>query len=261
MALLLWATMGLVAMNLVMVLLVFLPPKRSTVRGVVVFRGVPPVVPSYDLMQLDPSCAAALGSRVFAAEWKLSTNRARPELAAALSSSPTNATRAGLAGVVVRIVSPVQTADLNRAATNVGIVEIHDCQMAPRRLVVWTNQPVEFHSSATTAQVMEIAGPGVAAPKTIPLAPGQRSARLSLAEAGQFVTLSPRGRPWLRAEIVALAPQPFAVSDEDGVFEFRGRIPNEGATLEILHPQAGRKTFRVTKDELRAPVVLEIGTE
>ena len=253
--------MGLVAMNLVMVLLVFLPPKRSTVRGVVVFRGVPPVVSSYDLMHLDPACAAALGSRVFAPEWKLSTNRARPELAAALSSSPTNATRAGLAGAVVRIVSPVQSADSDGVATNVGIVEIHDCQMTPRRLVVWTNQPVELCNSATTPQTMEIAGPGVSAPKTIPLASGQRSERLSLAAAGQFVTVSPRGRPWLRTDIVALAPQPFAVSDEDGVFEFRGRIPNEGATLELLHPQAGRKTFRLTKDALRALIVLEIGTE
>lgn len=259
--LLIWATMGLVAMNLVMVLLVFLPPKRTTLRGVVVFRGTPPEVPQYTLADLDPACAAVLGDRVRSPEWTLSTNRSRPELAAALGAASLAMPRAGLAGAIVRIQSPAQSLPVQTAASTTSVLEVLPCQTTPRWLVVWTNQPVQLHSSVGATQWMVLSGGESHAPKTIQLPPGVRSEVFSVAEEGQFFRLSPQERPWLRTDILALAPQPFAVSDADGVFEFRGRIPSEGATLEIFHPQAGRKSFRLTKDVLRAPLVLEIGTE
>lgn len=260
-ALLIWATTGLVALNLVMVLLVFLPPKRTTLRGVVVFRGRPPEVLTYDLARLDPACAKALGSPYRAWDRVLSTQPLRPEFAMTLVTGPSNTPRAALVGAVVRIKSPGQTPAETPLPTNGWVLDSLPCQISPSLLVVSTNQPVEFRNSAAATQVLLLSGTDSQPPRTIQQAAGQTSEPLTFSEPGQVFTVTVRERPWIRADILVLAPQPFGVSDQDGVFEFRGRVPREGAELEVIHPIAGRKTFRLTQQALRAPIVLEFGTD
>lgn len=262
-SLLIGSTLLLIGVNLAILIVVFLPPKRKFIEGIVVFVGVPPVAKGGNTMGTMGACATNEGLNWASGSLSLSTNASRKELREARDRVGTGVPTSGLRDVVVRIVPPlpaslrpVEPADPNR----IQLTAV-DCGFNPRFLAIGTNESLRLvNSNATPKTLVALSGGTNAALRWTPSKLGQLET-VRFAQEEFFVRLHPADNPVLHGVIAVMGHPYFAVVDADGVFRLPGGLPEVEFTLEAIHPTLGRRQIRVQPRRPAGPLVIRFGAE
>jgi hypothetical protein len=260
---LIWSTMILIGINVAIVVLVFLPPKQSPIRGVVLFLGEPPASRVIDLKGFEQPCGVTNGTPFRWNELSLSTNESRSVLRSALATVPAGRRAAGLADVLVRVVSPVPVGKTkSQPGEGEGLLmdQVH-CQFVPKVLVVMTNQPLRIRTSDFAPQ--HVVGVSSGANTNFSFAQttlGHTEVRRFLRE-DVFVRLEVLERPWMNGFVAVVENSFYAVTDADGVFELPKGLGDGPVELEVIHPKLGKKRVSIDPKTSGQRVTILLGME
>lgn len=257
--------MLLIGVNLAILILVFLPPKRKFVEGVVVFVGAPPVSNGGNTPGLTGPCATNGGFNWARGSLSLSTNLNRKELREAQDRVGGGLQTFGLSEVVVRIVLPLPTSlrPLETADSNRRQVTVFECGFRPRFLAIRTNESLDLVNSNGTPKTIVAGSSGTNAHAMVTWTPSSlgQLETVRFAQEEFFVRLQPAENPALHGVIAVMGHPYFAMVDADGVFRLPGGLPEEDFTLEAIHPTLGRREIRVQPRRPAGPLVIRFGAE
>lgn len=256
------ATLLLIGVNLAIVIVVFLPPKRKFVEGIVVFVGDPPATRESTSVAAG-SCPAAVEFNWASQALLLSTNSGRAELREAKTQVGRGIRTSGLRDVVVRVVPPLPASlrPVNSVDPSRGQLTVIDCGFVPRFLALGTNESLRcVNSNSTPKSLIAVSGQTNVVVTWTPTLSGE-SKTLQFAREEFFVRLQSVDNPALHGVVAVLGHPYFATVDGDGVFRLPGGLPDEEFTLEAIHPTLGRRAIRVQPRRPAGPLVIRFGAE
>lgn len=262
-SLLIGSTLLLIGVNLAILIVVFLPPKRKFVEGVVVFVGVPPVAKAANSMGLVGSCETNAELNWASGSLSLSTNASRKELREARDRVGAGLQTSGLSDVVVRIVPPLPASLRPVESTDSNRIQLTalDCGFHPRFIAIGTNESLRLINSNSTLKTLVAFSSGTnAVLRWTPSKLGQLET-VRFAQEESFVRLQPADNPALHGVIAVMGHPYYAMVDADGVFRLPGGLPDEDFTLEAIHPTLGRREIRVQPRRPSGPLVIRFGAE
>ncbi|MBI4612580.1 MAG: urate hydroxylase PuuD [Planctomycetes bacterium] len=199
-----------------------LPEKAGRIRGVVLFRGVPPQNPALN-MSADPWCAARHGEA--------------PRLDAVLVQD------GKVQNAVVHVKEGIEGFSFEPCKKEVEINQV-DCVFRPRVSAIQTGQPVAFVNLDDTHHNVHVfslfnSGFNIDQPA--------RGMRQTWVFHQPEIAIQVRCdiHPWMAARIAVLDHPFFSVTDEDGTFSLEGLAPGD-YEIEAWHEVLGRRTVQVT---------------
>lgn len=254
--------MLLVGVNLAILIVVFLPPKRKFVEGVVLFVGDPPVIQKTNSVSAG-SCGTTVGLNWISGSLSLSTNAGRKELTEGRAQVRQRLRTAGLGEVVVRIIPPLPASlrPVDSRDSNRSHLTAVDCGFIPRFLAIGTNQPLHLvNSNSSPKTLIGVSSGANALINWSPSRMGQ-SETVQFDREELFVRVQQADSPTLNTVIAVMGHPYYAMVDADGVFRLPGGLPDEDFTLEAIHPTLGRRQLHVRPKQPSGPLVFRFGAE